>query len=223
MTPGDGFTAAEIDAALHPTLAQTWQPSPTTKYDDLEISEIAPGPRCITFMGRIANVFDIANAARMPRTAKGCLRIVIKDDSGAVTVRRHMTSSLYFRLTEHDIQARLWYSKVEYKLRLGQLVTVWATHVSADTRSGLTTALTVSLFPEADHSCYLKCDDDDGTLCKIPLGCVDDGCPTNLMTFENFINCGHEVLDAKVLMLVKSIGARKKGGFADHLLALVQG
>lgn len=89
---GDGFTAAEIEAALHPSLPEIWHPSPTTKYYDSDIASLSPGTRCITFMGRIANLFDVANSSRMPRTAKGCIRIVVKDESGAVTVSETLSN-----------------------------------------------------------------------------------------------------------------------------------
>lgn len=97
--PGDGYTAQELHEALRPTVQETW--SPPAKYADRDIADLLPGPECISFMGRVVNVFEkrtppadsassgsVANrsAARMPRGAKGFIKIIVRDDSGAVTV-----------------------------------------------------------------------------------------------------------------------------------------
>ena len=37
-------------------------------------------------MGRVANIYDVANAPKTPRSAKGCVKLCVKDDSGAITV-----------------------------------------------------------------------------------------------------------------------------------------
>lgn len=48
---------------------------------------------------------------------------------------------------------------------------------------------------------------------KTPLA-YRPGLPLNgLMTLQNFIDGGYDVIDAKVLVVVKSIGARKRGKF----------
>lgn len=52
---------------------------------------------------------------------------------------------------------------------------------------------------------------DDGIMCNAPLG-YRQGLPLNgVMTLQNFIEGGFDVVDAKLLVVVKSIGAKKKG------------
>lgn len=52
---------------------------------------------------------------------------------------------------------------------------------------------------------------DDGITCNAPLG-YRQGRPLNgVMTLQNFIDGGYDVVDAKILVVVKSIGAKKKG------------
>lgn len=53
--------------------------------------------------------------------------------------------------------------------------------------------------------------DDDGTAYKKPLGLEVGQSLQSLMALKNFVEGGHEVNDAKILVVVKSIGARKKG------------
>lgn len=53
---------------------------------------------------------------------------------------------------------------------------------------------------------------DDRNMCNAPLG-YRQGRPLNgVMTLQNFIEGGYDVVDAKILVVVKSIGAKKKGG-----------
>jgi hypothetical protein len=82
--PGDGFTSEEVDAVLHPDIDGSWLPN--RDYEEVQIAEIYPGPRCITFQGRIANFYDQSTSSNKPKAAKGCLKIIVKDDSGAITV-----------------------------------------------------------------------------------------------------------------------------------------
>lgn len=52
---------------------------------------------------------------------------------------------------------------------------------------------------------------DDGIMCDAPFG-YRQGHPLNgVMTLQNFIEGGYDVVDAKVIVVVKSIGAKKKG------------
>ena len=39
-------------------------------------------------MGRIVNFYELTNHghSKMPRSAKGCIKLVVKDDTGAITV-----------------------------------------------------------------------------------------------------------------------------------------
>ena len=100
---GDGFTSEELQEALKPTPLEPWQPK--VDYVECEIRDLHPGPRAVTFMGRVANIFDVANAPKTPRSAKGCVKLCVKDDHDAVTVR-------------------VWYANRYPHVRLGSLVSV---------------------------------------------------------------------------------------------------
>jgi hypothetical protein len=104
---GDGFTPEELEEALKPTPAEPWQPK--VDYLECEIRDLYPGPRAVTFMGRVANIFDVANAPKTPRSAKGCVKLCVKDDHDAVTVR-------------------VWFADHCPRVRLGSLVSVWTNH-----------------------------------------------------------------------------------------------
>jgi hypothetical protein len=104
---GDGFTPEELEEALKPTPAEPWQPK--VEYLECEIRDLYPGPRAVTFMGRVANIFDVANAPKTPRSAKGCVKLCVKDDHDAVTVR-------------------VWFADHCPRVRLGSLVSVWTNH-----------------------------------------------------------------------------------------------
>lgn len=122
---GDGFTAEELQNALKPKPADIWHPGVTEQctarsahlilimlefeYTDMEISDLIAGPRAVTFMGRVANMFDVANSPRTPRSAKGCVKLCIRDGSGAITIR-------------------LWWADRLPSIRLGSLVSIWANH-----------------------------------------------------------------------------------------------
>lgn len=81
---GDGFTAEEVQEALRPKAADAWHPS--EEYVDCEISDLFAGPRAVSFMGRVANIFDSANTPKTPRSAKGCIKLCVKDGGSAITV-----------------------------------------------------------------------------------------------------------------------------------------
>lgn len=94
------------------------------------------------------------------------------------------------------------------------LVSIWTPHVSnAESSSPALQAasLVTSIFPERDNSCYFMMQEqsDEGVLCKMPLGYRDRKQLDGLITLKNFIEGGHEVPGGKVLVCVKSIGARK--------------
>jgi len=109
---------------------------------------------------------------------------------------------------------KLWYSKVDYKLRLGILASIWTPHISNADSSSLTlhdAALVTSIFPERDNSCYFMVQEnsDEGVLCKTPLGYRDGKQLDGLITLKNYVEGGHDVEGGKVLVAVKSIGGRK--------------
>lgn len=81
---GDGFTAGEVSEALKPKSAEAWQP--VAEYVDRDIRDLDPGPAAVTFMGRVANIFDVTHTPKTPQSAQGCVKLCVKDDTGAITV-----------------------------------------------------------------------------------------------------------------------------------------
>lgn len=80
---GDGFTLEEIEATLQPELHK-WQPR--AHHEETEIGSLVPGPGCVALMGRVVNFCDQAILSKAPQAAKGCLKLVLKDDTGALMV-----------------------------------------------------------------------------------------------------------------------------------------
>lgn len=76
-----------------------------------------------------------------------------------------------------------------------------------------TAPLFASLFPERDRSCHLMVHEnsDEGVMLKSPLGHHEGRPMPNLMTLQNFIDGGYDVIGAKILVVVKSLGKRKRG------------
>ncbi|KAM3418267.1 hypothetical protein BST61_g4268 [Cercospora zeina] len=191
---GDGFTAEELQEALKPKLQETWHPD--CEYADMEISDLIAGPKAVTFMGRVANIFDVANSSRTPRSAKGCVKLCVKDGSGAITVR-------------------LWYAAHLPAIRLGSLVSVWVNHISNGENGMLSSSsapLFTSIFPERDRNCHIMLHEnsDDGKMYRTPLEYKENVPINGLMTLETFTNGGYDVVDAKLLVVVKSISAKRK-------------
>jgi len=51
---------------------------------------------------------------------------------------------------------------------------------------------------------------DDGTMYKRPLEHREGRPLQGLMTLQNFVDGGYDVVDARILVVVKSVGQRKK-------------
>ncbi|KAF2453617.1 hypothetical protein BDY21DRAFT_292851 [Lineolata rhizophorae] len=192
--PGDGFTAAELERALNPPVNPPWRPA--HEYDEVEIAELVPGPRRVTFMGRIVNLYDRAMPSKAPNAARGCLKLIVKDNTGAITVR-------------------LWYARTPYHLYLGLLVSVWTPHISNGEPGSLappSAPFVTSIFPERDRGCHFMVhkNSDDGTLYNAPLRYQVRRPLGGLMTLKSFTDGGYEVEGAKILVCVKSLGPKKK-------------
>ncbi|KAK5279226.1 hypothetical protein LTR16_007865, partial [Cryomyces antarcticus] len=206
IEPGDGFTAEEIDAVLHPKATASW--TPDKDYEEVDIGSLVPGPQCVTFVGRVVNFYNQTSLSKMPRAAKGCVKVIYEDFVATQVSSRNWTCS-------DMVQVRLWYAKIDYHLRLGHLVSIWASHVSNGESGSLSVSsapLLVSIFPERDRNCYLMVHEnsDEGVQCKTPLGYRDGQQLAGLMTLSNFVDGGCDVANVKILVCVKSIGARKK-------------
>lgn len=79
----DGFTSEEIKAALNPSLPQ-WHPR--CEYRQIDIDSLVHGPSCVSFRGRVVNLYQQQRSSQMPNGAEGCWRLIVKDDTGAILV-----------------------------------------------------------------------------------------------------------------------------------------
>jgi hypothetical protein len=191
--PGDGFTTEEVDAVLHPSSVQ-W--TLTQDYEEVDIKALEPGPKYVTFMGRIVNLYNMPKSSKSELAARGLLKLTVADDTGILSIR-------------------LWYANTEYKVHIGQLVTIWTVHIHHGEQTSLAPTaapLFTSIFPERERSCHIMLHEngDNGTMFKKPFGLKDTGALPSLMTVKNFRDGGYDVDNCKVLVCVKSIGARKK-------------
>lgn len=79
----DGFTSSEVEAAFDSALHK-WQPRMT--YDEVDIGSLVPGPGCVAVTGRVVNSYDQTMNSKMPQAARGCLRVIVRDDTGTFAV-----------------------------------------------------------------------------------------------------------------------------------------
>ncbi|KAL8844949.1 MAG: hypothetical protein Q9205_001352 [Flavoplaca limonia] len=194
---GNGCTTTEVKAFLYST-PHAWKPR--IQYEDTHIGKLVSGPRCVHLVARVVNLNDQpTSSSKLPYPTKRCLNVLVRDDTGMVKVK-------------------LWYLKVDYQLRLGQLVSIWTTLISsAETSKSVSIKIqnapcTIDIFPERDSSCYfmLRAEENDGTSSKTPFGYSRDKQLPGLMTLAGFVEGGHDTPTAKVLACVKSVGGRKK-------------
>lgn len=120
---GDGFTFEEVQDRLQLKAFASWHPA--EDYVDCEIRDLYAGPRAVSFMGRVANIFDSANTRRTPRSAKGCIKLCVKDGGSAITVC-FLPSNIFARLTPEKV--RLWYTSLIPRIQLGNAVSIWTNH-----------------------------------------------------------------------------------------------
>jgi hypothetical protein len=81
---GDGFTTEEINAVLNPVINSSW--APENFYEETDIGSLDAGPYRVHVRGRIVNLFDQVATIRKPKAAKGCFKMIVKDDTGAFVV-----------------------------------------------------------------------------------------------------------------------------------------
>lgn len=63
---------------------------------------------------------------------------------------------------------------------------------------------------------------DNGTMFKRPLGHRKGRQTSDLMTLQNFIEGGYDVVGAKILVVVKSLGQRKKSEWKHSASCVVR-
>jgi hypothetical protein len=85
---GDGFTEEELTEALDP-LTRKWNPE--REYDQMTIGQLVPGPKAVTFMGRIVNFSTVFGHSQKQPKASGWHYMILKDDSAAISVCYHLS------------------------------------------------------------------------------------------------------------------------------------
>ncbi|KAG9191038.1 hypothetical protein G6011_09126 [Alternaria panax] len=184
---------------------------PALDYKEADLGTIEPGPCNLVLMGRIVYFNDQAKPSKSHKAAQGCIKILLTDDTGVLTVR-------------------LWYNSTQYRLKLGQLLSVWTVHISNSSEFNSLAPniapLFTTIFPEGERNCHVMVHEnsDDGKRFKRPYGVREGRLLTGLMTLKSFTNGGYDVEEPKLLVCVKSIGARKKymnrNGTTSELVSL---
>ena len=89
--PSDGFTEEEIERALDPLQSNF---NPTREYLSLDIGSLIPGPQSVTFTGRVVNFSIVNSCSKHQAAAKGWHHLIVKDDSGAISVSDGLSPTL---------------------------------------------------------------------------------------------------------------------------------
>ena len=125
-------------------------------------------------------------------------------------------------------QVKLYFSRSHYPLKLGQLLSIWTAFISDATKADGTTIRGVlvcaNLFPGRVTSDHIMIHTNRATdsLCRTPLDYRKGKPLQGLMTLDSYLGSGghDDVIGAKILVCVKSIGAKrrilkKSGGESD--------
>ena len=77
--------STNLDASpLTGLILNKWRPR--VEYNESYIASLNPGPGCVALKGRIVNCYDQVTRSKMLQAAKGCLKIIMKDDTAALLV-----------------------------------------------------------------------------------------------------------------------------------------
>lgn len=211
---GDGFTEDELASAIDP-LNRKWDPE--KEYEELSIDQLIPGPRAVTFVGRIVNLSTrFGSNPKQPR-ATGWHFMIIKDDSGAISVSYLVESGDGGGGLLLMEQVKLFFAQKPYPVKLGQLLTFWTNFISDNTKAegGAITSVNINanMFPgrvTSDHVMIHTSLAGD-TLCRTPLEYKKGQDLPGLMTVDAWLKGGHDgVAGVKLLVCVKSIRGTKK-------------
>ena len=79
-------SSLQIEAAQHSLSSAIEQWHPSIEYKRTDIASLMPGPGRIAITGRIANFYHMQTPSKSPHAAKGCLKLMVKDDTGTIEV-----------------------------------------------------------------------------------------------------------------------------------------
>jgi hypothetical protein len=80
---GDGFTEEELANVLDP-LNRKWKPE--REYEESDIGDLVPGPKAVSFAGRIVNVSTIRGHSQKQPKAAGWHYLILKSNIAAISV-----------------------------------------------------------------------------------------------------------------------------------------
>ncbi|KAL6709076.1 hypothetical protein ACN47E_001892 [Coniothyrium glycines] len=183
----DSFAQDDVQSTMPSSgvvVLPQWMPS--LEYEVVDLGDLQPGPRNVMLMGRIVNFYDIAKPSKSHKAAQGCLKVMLADDTGVLTMR-------------------LWYADTQYKLRLGQLITVWAVHISnSSDHTSLapsTAPLFTSIFPEDINR-------NDTTSELVSLGVFDDTADASLTLYGGLCDSAASMQPSQTVLLISCPGWR---------------
>lgn len=197
LPSSDGLASSERVRGVISILSSQW--SPEHDYEDVSIGDLCPGPRWATFTCRVVNIYDQAVDSKMPHSAKGYLKVLVKDESATILIK-------------------LWYATMTYDLRLGNLLTCWTTHThSTSSLTGITETVMIpsapivtSIFPERDTGCHIQVHDEEGRLgtsCRTPVNYFTGDPLPGLMSLEQYMNVReNDIVEARLIVCVVAIG-----------------
>ncbi|RII04925.1 hypothetical protein CUC08_Gglean011178 [Alternaria sp. MG1] len=195
----DGFATKEAHAALassEATATSAW--APAFDYEEADLGTLEPGPCNLVLMGRVVYFIDQARPSKSHKAAQGCIKVLLADDTGVLTVR-------------------IWYNTTQYRLKLGQLLSVWTVHISNSSEFNSlapnTAPMFTTIFPEGDRNCHVMVHEnsDDGRRYRRPYGIRENKVLTGLMTLKSFTDGGYDVEEPKLLWLTQQPDMNRNG------------
>ncbi|CAN9287576.1 unnamed protein product [Alternaria sp. RS040] len=195
----DGFATKEAHAALassEATATSAW--APAFDYEEADLGTLEPGPCKLVLMGRVVYFIDQARPSKSHKAAQGCIKVLLADDTGVLTVR-------------------IWYNTTQYRLKLGQLLSVWTVHISNSSEFNSlaqnTAPMFTTVFPEGDRNCHVMVHEnsDDGRRYRRPYGIRESKVLTGLMTLKSFTDGGYDVEEPKLLWLTQQPDINRNG------------
>ncbi|CCU76318.1 hypothetical protein BGHDH14_bgh01342 [Blumeria hordei DH14] len=183
-------------------------------YERLTINKLLPGPKPVSFHGIIVNLSTLHGTSTKHPRAKGWHYLIIKDAHAVISIK-------------------LYFADSQYSFVLGQPLTFWTTFISelsmSELQSQTTLSISANMFPDRVTSDHLR------IYPFGPSGAENNGAPahqcdqklSSLISLENLFRLGHDCFpDAKILVLVKSIGSskqihRRDGGGVQKLVDVI--
>ncbi len=219
---GDGFTAAEVEAAVNP-LSRPFRPS--RHYDVCPIAELQTGMHNYEITGRLVNFSSPLGSHGAQASAEGYYFLVISDGTAAIAVSstRAPTTAIItpaFTVFSCCFQIKMYCNSCEYQPLLGQRITVWATAISAGNQAEIghipfcSIATTIYLGRNGATHIEFHVDEagsaeDNSLHCPLELNCKRQDHLPGLMTLKSFLSGGYELGTGKILVCVRSVGPRR--------------